>query len=107
MPSRKPEASDDESVEREELDQALKKFWLEIDDVVSSSCSGSMLRDMGRVEINLRANSLPDTERVSPPIEEPPLNKRHLSKRDIARLSHSLSISIFVFLSEGILPGYL
>lgn len=64
MPSKKEKsgATSDEAVEKGELNQALDKLWLEIDGVVRSSPSGSMLRDMGRLEIDVKSHSVPSDE---------------------------------------------
>lgn len=56
------EVSGEETIEKKELDQTIRKFWLDIDDVVRSSPSGSMLRDMARLEISLKSHSLPSNE---------------------------------------------
>lgn len=58
----KAEVANDVVTEREELNLSLNKFWLEIDSVVRSSPSGSMLRDMARVVISLKSHSLPSNE---------------------------------------------
>lgn len=45
-----------------DLNQLLTKFWLEIDKVVRISPSGSMLRDLARLDIELKAHSMPSDE---------------------------------------------
>lgn len=45
--------------EKEDISQELAKFWLEIDGVVHSSPSGSMLRDMARLDLSLKSPILP------------------------------------------------
>ena len=44
------------------MNQTIRKFWLNIDGVVRISPSGSMLRDMARLEIALKSRSLPNSE---------------------------------------------
>lgn len=58
----KAEVINDDGAEREELNRSLRKFWLEIGHVVRSSPSGSMLRDMARLEVGLKYHSLPTDE---------------------------------------------
>lgn len=48
--------------EKEELNKQLAQFWFEIDKYVVASPSGSMLRDMARLDIALKSHSLPSDE---------------------------------------------
>ena len=49
------------------MNQCLTKFWSEIGDAVLGTPTESMLRDMARLDITLKAHSLPkdETEKVN------------------------------------------
>lgn len=62
----KPDATINQTAEKEDISQELAKFWLEIDGTVHSSPSGSILKDMARLDVSLKSPILPtgDTAKV-------------------------------------------